>query len=217
MTRALAACCYVAGALSLGGCTERHEREPYEINVRVHGDPDETLAGARLMHGKTLLGVSGADGIVRIQATGKEGERIHLHLVCPEGHASPSEPLGIVLRRPAERHRIPEYSGSCAPLTRKLVVAVRLDRGANIPVRYLGRELGRTDASGAAHVMLESTPAQDVELLLDTSDQPRLRPKNPTARFRIGTRDELVVLNQSFELSAGERRRSVPAGPVRIR
>jgi hypothetical protein len=200
------------------GCRERVTRLPYELVVRVHGDPEQPLSGARLMHGAKLLGISGADGAVRVKATGKEGERLDLQLVCPEGHRSPSEPVSLTLRRPAERHRKPEYFGVCAPLTRKLVVAVRAKKGANIPVRHLGRELARTDASGAAHVLLESAPQQTLELLLDTSEQPRLRPKNPTVRFRVGDRDQLVVLNQSFQASPVERPRSVrPSGPVRIR
>jgi hypothetical protein len=186
--------------------------------VRVYGDPGEPLAGARLMHGSTLLGVSGSDGVVGVKATGKEGERILLQLLCPEGHRSPSEPLSLTLRRPAERTRRPEYNANCSPLTRRLVVAVRADKGPNLPVRYLGREVARTDASGAAHVVLDSAPLQDLELLLDTSEQPRLRPQNPTARFRVGDRDELVLLSQEFQSSTPRRNRVArPSGPVRIR
>lgn len=220
MTRASASSLLLllVAAGALPGCAQRVQRQPYEMIVRVYGDPGEPLPGARLMHGSTLLGVSGTDGAVGVKATGKEGERILLQVLCPEGHRSPSEPLSLTLRRPAERTRRPEYNASCSPLTRKLVVAVRADKGPNLPVRHLGREVARTDASGAAHVVLDSAPLQNLELLLDTSEQPRLRPQNPTARFRVGDRDELVLLNQAFQSSAPQRSRVArPSGPVRIR
>lgn len=138
-----------------------------------------------------------------------------LELACPAGYRSPEAPLNVTLRRGAER---PEYLTSCTPLTRKLVVSARLERGAGLPIRYLGREVARADASGVAHLVLEAEGDKTVELTVDTSERPLLRPKSPTARFRIADRDELVVLEQSFQSSAKPMVRAPhPSGPVRIR
>ena len=197
------------------GCSRQAPLKSYDLTVHVEADPGVPLPGARLLHGGKELGVTAADGRVAVRATGNEGERIDLEISCPTSHRSPEAPLSVTLRRGAER---PEYFAACPPLARKLVVAARLERGAGLPIRYLGRELARSDAAGVAHLVLEAEADKTVELTVDTSEQPQLRPKSPTARFRIGNRDEVVVLEQTFESRAKPLARSQRAsGPVRIR
>ena len=204
------------GALGVG-CHRPQKPRGYELIVHVESDPERPLSGAKLLHAGRPLGVSGADGRVPILANGSEGERLELEVACPAGFRSPELPLVVTLRRASGHAEKPEYFASCPPLTRKLVVAARLEHGENLPIRYLGRELARSDASGVAHLLLEAETAETVELTVDTSERPRLRPKSPTARFRIGDRDDIVVFTQSFQSvqhAAGPRRSS---GPVRIR
>ena len=59
---------------------------------------------------------------------------------------------------------------------RRVVVAVRAENGPNLPVTYLGRAVGRTDASGAAHVLLAMHPGDQFSLGLDTSGNKRIPP-----------------------------------------
>ena len=159
------------------GCVEVYSsNQKYEFVIRIHGDPGQPLAGVPLSRAGEQIAVSDARGTIALAAHGQEGETLAFEVVCPNGHRSPSKPLSIVLRRLTERDRRPEYSVSCPPLKRTLVVAVRADNGANLPVRYLGREVGRTDAAGAAHVLLETQSEDSIELMLDTSAQPGLRP-----------------------------------------
>jgi len=208
----LLAACVLASA-----CNRQPKLKSYELVVHVESDPNRPLAGAKLLHAGVTLGTSGAEGRVAIRATGNEGERLDLEVLCPTGYHSPEAPLSVTLRHGATAGERPEYVLACPPTTRKLVVAARLEHGENLPIRYLGRELSRSDASGVAHMLLEAETDKTVELTIDTSERPLLRPKSPTARFRIGDRDDVVVLAQSFQnqkTQSGPRRSS---GPVRIR
>jgi hypothetical protein len=201
--------------LSALACNEQAPVKSYDLAVRVEADAGQPLAGAKLLHAGQTLGSTNEDGRVVIRATGNEGERVELEIACPEGFKSPEAPLAVTLRRGAER---PEYFAACPPLSRKLVVAARLEHGAGLPIRYLGREVARSDASGIAHLVLEAESDKAVELTVDTSEQPQLRPKSPTARFRVADRDEIVVLEQAFQAPRKPAVRAQRAsGPVRIR
>ena len=207
----------VLAVLFLAGCLDgAAPRGRYEFAVRVESDPGSPLSGVALSHAGRRLAVTGASGTVRLAAEGREGESVAFDVTCPEGHLSPVAPLAVRLRRLSEKNRRPEYEVSCPPKARTVVVAVRAERGADLPVRYLQRELGRTDASGSAHVVLHAEPQSVVELLLDTSAAPGLRPQNPSARFEVGSRDEIFSFVQSFQVDAPTAARSRPRGPVRI-
>ena len=205
----------------LHGCeTVSHEPKPngYELVVHVESDPSRPLSGARLLHSGRELGVSAADGRVAVRAAGSEGERLELEIACPIGFRSPEVPLNVTLRHAAGSSERPEYFAACPPLTRKLVIAARLEHGVNLPIRYLGRELARSDSDGIAHLLLEAETDKTVELTVDTAEQPQLRPKSPTARFRIGDRDDVVLLAQTFQIPPKPVIRTHHAsGPIRIR
>lgn len=188
--------------LLIGACGQKDISRRYEFVVRVTSDPGQPLAGVGVVHRGKQVGVSGADGSVKLSARGNEGEALSFDLRCPEGYRGPSAPLSIPLRTSADSSRRPEYAGSCAPTTRTLVIAVRAEHGENLPVRYLGREVARTDRSGAAHLLLKIAPEDALELTLDTSEQPALRPKSPVLRLTASATDDLLVLNQAFEKPA---------------
>jgi hypothetical protein len=102
-----------------------------------------------------------------------------------------------------------------------LVVAVRAQNGLNLPLRYLGREIARTDESGVCHALLQLPPSESVTLTLDTSGADKLRPKSPEFKFTVPPHDEVVVFDQSFAREvepkpAVRRRRKVVVGPVRL-
>lgn len=186
----------------LGACGQKDISRRYEFVVRVTSDPGQALAGVGVVHRGKQVGVSGADGSVKLSARGNEGETLSFELRCPEGYRGPLAPLAIPLKTSADSSRRPEYAASCAPTTRTLVIAVRAEHGENLPVRYLGREVARTDRSGAAHLLLKIAPEDALELTLDTSEQPALRPKSPVLRLTASATDDLLVLNQTFEKPA---------------
>jgi hypothetical protein len=206
-------------ALGFVGCTRvEHNRQQYQFLVRVQSDPARPLSHVNLAHAGKPLGSSDARGLIRLAARGKEGETLSFDVRCPPGHRQTSKPLSVVLRRLVEREKLPEYLVSCPPLKRTIVIAVRAEHGANLPVLYLGRELARTDRFGAAHVLLEAEPEDSLEITLDTSEQPGLRPSNPSARFAVGARDEVLAFNQTFQAKAVPRSHGGPVrrGPQRI-
>jgi hypothetical protein len=84
---------------------------------------------------------------------------------------------------------------------RSIVVGIRAENGPNLPVMYLGKEVGRTDGTGTAHVALDLPPGETATLSLDTRDAPALKPQNPDLVFRAGTRDELLLLDQKFTVT----------------
>ena len=206
----------LGGAL-LSGCVPAQQVSSYYIALRVQSDPGRPLAKARVLFEGKAAGVSDERGLVQLSVSGSEGARVNLAVECPQGYRSPGAPISAVLRRPNESDRHAEYSVLCPPVFRTVVVAVRADRGPNLPILQLGREVGRTDGAGAAHVLLKSAPEESLELTLDTSSNPALRPHNPTTRFRVGQSDDILVFNEAFVLETPKKRgRAAPRGPIRI-
>jgi hypothetical protein len=209
----------VAAVLVLpgGGCSalEPVPPPPLEVVVRVGGDPGQAIKGAALLFNGQKVSTSGDDGVARLKLTGKDGEAFDVTVSCPEGFQSPAKPLQVVLKRLADDKK-PEYDVVCLPTSRTVVVAVRADGGANLPVLYLGREVARTDAAGAAHVLLKLKPDEPFDLVLGTQDNDRLRPQNPFASFVLKERDEVFVFDQRFELEKKKVVRGGRRGPVKI-
>lgn len=173
---------------------------PQEIVIRVAGDPGQPLKGATVQYNGKKVSESGADGIAPLKLNGKDGEVYELSVACPEGFLSPTKPLSVMLKRLADPGKKPEYDVTCPPTTRTVVVAVRADNGANLPVMYLGREVARTDGAGAAHVMFKLKADESFNLVLGTDGNDRLRPQNPTASFIVRDRDDVFTFDQKFDL-----------------
>jgi hypothetical protein len=188
---------------------------PQEIIVHVSGDPGQPLKDAALLFNGQPKATTGADGIGRLKLTGKDGEAFEIGVSCPEGFQSPSKPISVILRRLADPSKIPEYEVTCPPTARTVVVAVRADGGANLPVMYLGREIGRTDSSGSAHILLKFKPDETFDLILGTTEKgnERLRPQNPFASFVVKDRDDVFTFDQKFE----QEKKKVVVAPVRRR
>ncbi|APR84414.1 Hypothetical protein A7982_09763 [Minicystis rosea] len=182
---------------------------PQEILLRIAGDPGQPLKGATVQYNGKKVSESNAEGIAPLKLNGKDGEVYDLTITCPDGYLSPSKPLSVMLKRLADTTKKPEYDISCPPTTRTVVVAVRADNGANLPVLYLGREVARTDAAGAAHVMFKLKSDESFNLVLGTEGQDRLRPQNPTASFVVRERDDVFTFDQKFEL---EKKRPTGGG-----
>jgi hypothetical protein len=203
-----------------GGATHVPARRGFQIEVGVESDPGEALANAAISRAGHELGRTSRQGALRLALNGESGDTIALEVSCPEGYASPDKPLLVTLR-PLVGQAIPKYRARCQALTRSLVVAVRAKGGSDLPVKYHGREVARTDVEGAAHTLLRVAPTEPVTLVLDTSDpsHAQLRPKNPEFTVVMPARDEVAVFDQTFSEAAPKKaRRARPAhvGPVQI-
>lgn len=194
---------------------------PQEIIVRVNGDPGQPLKDAALLYAGQKVSATGEDGVGKLKLTGKDGESFDITVSCPEGYQSPPKPIAVILRRLADPTKVPEYEVSCPPTARTVVVAVRADGGANLPVMYLGRELSRTDSAGSTHVLLKLKPDETFNLVLGTGDKgnDRLRPQNPSASFTVKDHDDMFTFDQKFEqekkkaVVVGKRRGPIKIGP----
>jgi hypothetical protein len=120
---------------------------------------------------------------------------------CPETYASPTKPVTVLLKRLTDNKR-PEYPVSCPPSLRRVVLAVRAENGAHLPVKYFGREVTRTDASGAAHYMVDARPGDQIEIMLATNEKgaEALRPQNPTFSYVVKPQDEVVLFDARFQI-----------------
>ena len=95
-----------------------------------------------------------------------------------------------------------------------MVVVVRAENGPYLPVLHLGRAQGTTDAAGVATLLFQDAPDEQIDLQLDTSKQPLLRPVNPHLTFRIGQHDDVVPLDAKFTVLE-EKKPPAPAAASR--
>ncbi|MBK7582488.1 MAG: hypothetical protein IPI67_20090 [Myxococcales bacterium] len=214
----------VLAAFTVFGCDllKPPPPKPFEARVKVFGEPGQPLKGAEVWYKQKKIGVTDDAGVVNFRLKGAEGEVYDLTLKCPTGFQSPPKPVSVTLRKTADPSQRPEYQVDCPKATRSVVVAVRADSGPNLPVMYLGREVARTDVSGAAHVYLDMPPNQMFQLLLSTdADTAKdLRPQNPAATFEVKHSDDVFVFDQKFKI---EKKRVIrggghkkPSGPTPI-
>jgi hypothetical protein len=202
MGRGIAAAAGLGLVLTLASaCSSPPPPPPLVVNVFVQGDPGVPLAGASLLFGGDVVGITaGPRGLAELRLTGEEGQAFDLTVRCPEGYRSPPDTVTVVLRRLAEPSKVPAYQATCAPTTRSVVVAIAADNGAGLPVVYLGREIARTDAAGAANVLLQVAPGEPIALTLATTDKnaQNLRPQNPVATFNVKDEDDVFAFSQRF-------------------
>jgi hypothetical protein len=183
------------------GCAGLKEQPPppFEVAIRVESDPGHPLPGAVIMKGGKEGPSTGPDGRVPVKIMGLEGESVDLTVKCPPDYISPVKPINVILRRIAGT-KLVEYDVRCPPTLRRMVVAVRADNGPNLPVMYLGRELTRTDPTGAATLLFQLRPGEQFELAFDTTEKTneRIRPQNPTQNFVMRADDDIVTMDQRF-------------------
>lgn len=208
---------WVALAIALWGCTPQPP-PVYEVVIRVTSDRDKPVKGAIISNDGKKVGTSGEDGAALLRLRGTEGEAFLFSVQCPAEYESPTKPIQVALRKMVDSTKRPEYQAACPPSTRTVVVAVRAENGANVPVMYLGKEVGRTDDSGAAHVLLQLKPNESFELVLNTSDKAyeRLRPQNPVATFVVKGQDDVFAFDQKFSLEKKAIKWRGSAGPTRL-
>lgn len=202
--------------MALAGCAAPEpELETYELSIRIESDPGRPIAGATVLGAAQFRSVSDSTGTVRLRVNGEQGQRLRFQVRCPDGYRSPEQPLDVLLTRLGADALPPEYGVRCAPEVRTVVIAVRAQNGAGLPVTQLGREVARTDRAGAAHVVMQLAPHEPIELSIDTSSQPKLEPQNPTQRFEAPDTDAVLLFDAPF-VKEKPRAKSAPQRPTRI-
>jgi hypothetical protein len=189
------------------------------MTLLVVSDPGVPLPGARVLYAGKVVRSTEADGAAKLTLAGSEGQSFDLSVQCPDGYKSPTAPVTVTLRHLAEQGKSPRYQAACPPMVRTVVVGVTADKGPNLPVLYLGSEVTRTDASGAAHVLLRIAPGESFSLTLSTAGKgaEALRPRDPVATFTVGDKDEMFVFNPHFAVERTVRFAPRPHGPTEVR
>lgn len=190
-------------ALAASGCKDRDPPAPlpFQIFIRVESEPGQKVTGASVSRNDKVLGTTGPDGRAMLAVHGVEGKVTEVSVKCPEAFTSPPKPTSIRLKRFADKTKIPEFSVTCPPALRHVVIAVRADNGPNLPVVYGNKVITRTDLSGAAHFALEIAPGALFQVTLDTTENARLKPPSPSRPFTAPAHDDILVFDQRFEVN----------------
>jgi hypothetical protein len=175
--------------------------KPFRVAFAVEGDPGHPVVGALVSRGDKTLATTAADGRAEIALNGADGETVDAVVRCPAGYTSPRKPIAMRLARTGDG-RAPVFKVSCPPTQRHVVVAVKAENGANLPVVYLGKIIARTDPSGAAHFALAAAPGEQLLVTLDTSGKEgeKLKPAMPQRPFTVGSSDDIFLFEQKFEV-----------------
>lgn len=169
-----------------------------KVSVKAVDDSGRPVAQAAIVLSKKQLGVTDDKGVLVTTLSGPPGSVASLFVKCPTGYTSPEKPLDVGVTQLAASSPMPQLEARCTALTHELVLGIRAENGSDLPVVYLGKEIGRTDESGVAHVVVRLPPGETGSVELSTRAKPGLTPRNPSLLFKAGNKDELVLLQQKF-------------------
>jgi hypothetical protein len=208
--------------LTASACSEEQGRFPVVItSITDDGKPFPSLP---VTLGRTPAGHTGADGRLRLRVVGKEGEKIAVGVTVPKGYKlAPNQPTSLVLRRLTDieggsgRPLPIEHIVKLSPLIRSYAVLVRVGV-PGLPVQTFGTDQGVTNSKGVAIFLYHGTPGDELQVRLDTSRHPELRPQNPTVSFLLSQRSEAYVVRERFTVYHAPARHHRPAhhGPTRL-
>lgn len=200
-------------ALAGVGCGSVNSELPpssFTLGLQVKTDQGKPLPGATVSRDTKVVATTGADGKAQFTTLGRDGSSLTTTVACPTGFTSPPAPVTFKLARLAEPSRVVEVDVICPRASRQLVVAVKLENGAHLPVKVLNQVVARTDESGAATFTMDVAPRTPVQVLIDTSEHPELKPENPTVPVNVDESDDIKVIAQKFELP---KKKVVKAAP----
>lgn len=198
--------------VALLGCGSSQRAQSYGFTLLAESDPGEPLNGVQLLRGGKKVAETNADGAAMLSLSGAEGQRVTFAVTCPPGTTPYERDLTTTLRT-YESGSVPELLVRCAPNERELTVVAMFEKGAGLPIQHRLKTLAVTDQDGVAHFALRGKPGETFELVINTQDQPGLRPANPAASLTIGGRDDAQVLERSF-VPAKEKPKGRARGPV---
>ncbi|HET7538714.1 MAG TPA: hypothetical protein VFK05_02545 [Polyangiaceae bacterium] len=190
-------------ASSLGaGCSKVLGEPPsylFSFTIRVSSDDGTPIPGAQIGTSASRTATTDDAGRARLEVSGREGDRRPFLVRCPSEFQSPVEPLLISLHQSSGGASSAVYGATCVPLKRSVVVAVRLEGGAGLPIYYLDEEVARSDESGAAHFVVKAVPGEPFRIAVHTREVDEdLRPIDPTAELSVGASDDIVLFEQTL-------------------
>jgi hypothetical protein len=173
--------------------------------------------------GRAPAGKTGADGRLALNVHGKEGQKVSVTIEVPKGFKQASTANALVLRRLTDieggKGRVlpVEHVVKLAPLQRQYAVLVRVGV-AGLPVQTFGTKQAVTNEKGVAAFLYQGAPGDELQVRVDTSSHPELRPQNPASSFLLGQRSEAYVVKEHFQTFKApvKHHKPVRAGPTRL-
>jgi hypothetical protein len=202
---------YTAIIAAAGMCAcaaPKQETLHHSIVVSALSDDGAPLPGVTVTANARELGETGPAGGLVFSLTAPAGKVVELEALCPTGYRSPDDSVVLRLGRVAhvaEEDRL-NVTIECRPMVRQATVLVRTPGHTDLPITLHGNEVARTDELGLAHVLLSFAPNTRFQIGIDTSGEPRLRPRNPIADFELEDLDQVFVLEQQFEQELPKKR-----------
>jgi hypothetical protein len=192
----------VVGLISCGSKESAAVRVTFASEFHITNDDGDALAGAVIVASGTRLGTTGADGILRTNLAGTEGQSLPVTVSCPLGFSGAEKPSILRLthtRRVNFSDRPMRVEAVCLRNVRSIVLVLRALGGAELPLQVDGKPAGTTDADGIAHVLVKvERNVKALNVSLDTSGRQELRPKNPSRTYELGGNDGLLVFDQTL-------------------
>lgn len=188
------------GLATMSGCKPPPPPPPMTVLVRVIDESKLPVHNAEIAADSRVLTSTNPEGRAQITVSGREGATYFIDVRCPEGYRSPNAPLEI-RRLDNGASAPPEYVTRCSRMRHRLIVDIKTaNAGGSVPIRYLGKQLTRTDSEGKARVVLEGDVLERIDLTLDTSDPAfaKIHPQSPVASFEIPNHDGETTFEVKF-------------------
>jgi len=179
--------------LALGACeTPPPAPRLYPVLIRAASEDGDALAKIEIVSRDKVIGKTDSEGVLFTKLQGEEGMDFTFTPRCPQGAKPMGAAPAIRLRTLGAQAR-PEVEVTCGRDQRIAALLVSTPGFEGLPVLVHDRQVGRTDATGTAHVLLQGDPSTPLRVVLDTSSVPDVQPASPHRDLQIGTRDEIIV------------------------
>jgi hypothetical protein len=172
------------------------------------------VADAKVLVSDEFVVRTDQDGRANVRFHGHEGDAVEISVLCPQGFEPAPHRRVVKLETLPNDAPAPRVEVRCKHVLKTVVVALRMENGSNLPVIYRGKEVSRTDASGAAHLVLKVNPGEVVSLFVDAGaardKRHKQRPERGALSFTGPSSDDYVILEQKFESDVAGKGKTHP-------
>lgn len=197
--------------LALASCqAEAPKRNSHALKFYGEDDRGDPVSGIHIALGQAELGLTGASGELRTQIRASHGQKYPVRARCPKEYEPAQVPADLVFRETREIAGQPSSVSVRILCSRSLRVAALLVHATGVeglPISIDGVVEGHTGLGGFEHLRIDAAPGTKVDVALDTSSMPELRPSNPSRILSIGATDSLLIFDQEFHKDKPVRKR----------
>ena len=220
MTANLATAFAFVVAMGCGANEGTYAASRFAIEFHINNDDGDAVKSAAVRTGGKDLGVTGAEGMLKVELTGTEGQTVPVTVTCPHGCAGTEKPsllrLSHTRRIDFNGYQATRFEATCTREVRDIVLVVRAQGGARLAVNVDGTPSGATNADGIAHVLVHADrQMKALKVSLDTSSRPELKPKNPSRTYELAGNDAILLFDQTFVSTPKRAFRAAPPKPSR--